>query len=126
MPNKSAAEKAHVKPGMTVGLVNPIDTVVDAVGLPEGVSFVEPTDADLTFVFVHRREDLETVLRPATESLAPGRTIWAFFRKGSSAMGLDMSRNDVWAVAEASGLRPLGLVSIDGTWTAFRLKRPIA
>jgi hypothetical protein len=34
-----------------------------------------------------------------------------------------MSRNDVWAVAERLGLRPLGLVSVDAAWSAFRLKR---
>jgi hypothetical protein len=34
-----------------------------------------------------------------------------------------MNRDTVWAVAEELGLRPLGLVSVDDTWSAFRLKR---
>jgi hypothetical protein len=46
-----------------------------------------------------------------------------FFRKGSKAAGLDMNRDDVWAVAEKKGLSPLGLVSVDDTWAAFRLRR---
>jgi hypothetical protein len=46
-----------------------------------------------------------------------------FFRKGSKASGLDMSRNDVWAVAEQWTLRPVGLLSVDDTWSAFRFRR---
>jgi hypothetical protein len=49
--------------------------------------------------------------------------LWVFFHKGSSASGRDMSRNDVWDVAESLGMRPLGLVSIVETWTAFRFKQ---
>ena len=32
------------------------------------------------------------------------------------------SRDDVWTVAERLGRRPLGLVSVDATWSAFRLR----
>jgi hypothetical protein len=59
---------------------------------------------------------------PAVAGLAPGAALWVFFRKGSKAAGLDMNRDSVWAVAERLGLRPLGLVSIDDTWSAFRLR----
>ena len=33
------------------------------------------------------------------------------------------SAHTVWAVAERLGLRPLGLISVDDMWSAFRLKR---
>jgi hypothetical protein len=33
-----------------------------------------------------------------------------------------MNRDDVWAAAEALGLRPIGLVSVDETWSVFRLR----
>jgi hypothetical protein len=33
-----------------------------------------------------------------------------------------MNRDDVWALAERVGLSPLGLVSVDETWSAFRLR----
>jgi hypothetical protein len=46
-----------------------------------------------------------------------------FFRKGSKDAGLDMNRNTVWAVAEKLHMRPLGLVGINDTWSAFRLRR---
>jgi len=38
--------------------------------------------------------------------------------------GFDMNRDSIWAMAEKMGLRPLGFVGIDDTWSAFRL-RPV-
>jgi hypothetical protein len=48
--------------------------------------------------------------------------IWIFFRKGSKAAGLDMNRNSIWAIAERLDMRPIGIVSIDDDWSAFRLR----
>ena len=122
MSDRSVAQKAHVKSGTTIALVNEVPGVVGSLGLPPGVSFVEPASAQLVFAFVRDRSELETVMRPAALGLAPGAGLWVFFRKGASRAGHDMSRDDVWAVAESLGMRPLGLVSIDDTWTVFRLR----
>ena len=43
----------------------------------------------------------------------------------AKSAGLDMSRDTIWAIAERLDLRPLGLVGVDETWSAFRL-RPAA
>ena len=123
MSDRSPAEKAHVKPGATVAVLNPVPGVVEAVGLPDGVTFVDPAEAQLVFLIVRDRDELRTMMPDAVSAMGPASALWVFFRKGSGAAGLDMSRNDVWAVAETLDLRPLGLVSVDETWTAFRLKR---
>jgi hypothetical protein len=59
---------------------------------------------------------------PTVASLAPGAALWVFYRKGSKAAGLEMNRDSVWSVAQKLDMRPLGLVSIDATWSAFRLR----
>lgn len=122
MTTKTVAQKARVKPGATIALLNAVPEVVESLGLPEDVKFVEPGEAQLVFLFVSSRAELESKMPPAVASLAPGAAIWVFFRKGSKAAGLDMNRDDVWAVAERTGLRPLGIVGVDETWAAFRLR----
>lgn len=122
MKTKSVAEKARVKPGTTIAVLNSVAAVVKSLGLPKDVRFVDPTNAQLVFVFVKSRADLESRMPPAVSKLAPTSAIWVFFRKGSKTAGLDMSRNDVWATAERLGLSPLGLLSVDDTWSAFRLR----
>ena len=122
MSEKSVAQKAHVGAGTTIALINPVVGVVESLGLPPDVAFVEPAEAHLVFAFVSERSELDSVMRPAAAGLPAGAALWVFFRKGSMASGRDMSRNDVWRVAESLAMRPLGLVSIDDTWTAFRLR----
>jgi hypothetical protein len=122
MTAKTVAQKARLKPGTTIAVLNEVPGVVASLGLPEGVTFVEPAAAQLVFLFVRTRAELDAQMPAAVAGLGPGATLWVFYRKGAKAAGLDMSRDDVWAVAETLGLRPLGLVGVDDTWSAFRLR----
>jgi hypothetical protein len=122
MSDKSVAQKARVKPGTRIAVLNGVPGVVESLGLPEDVTFVDPGDAQLVFLFVRTRAELESRLPPAVAKLATDAAIWVFYRKGSAAAGLDMNRDSIWAIAEELGMRPLGLVGIDDTWSAFRLR----
>jgi hypothetical protein len=119
---KSVAEKARVKPGTTVAVLNSVPAVVESLGLPVDVTFVAPRKAQLVFLFVSSRAELESRMPPAVAALGATAALWVFFRKGSKALKLGMNRNDVWATADRLGMRPLGLVSVDETWSAFRLR----
>ena len=122
MADRTVAAKARIKPGTTIAVLNPAPGVVESLGLPSDVTFVKPPDAQLVFLFVSTRDELEAQMPPAVAKLAPKAAIWVFYRKGSRAAGLDMNRDSIWAIAEGMGMRPLGLVSIDDTWSAFRLR----
>lgn len=122
MTDRTVAEKAHVMPGTRIAVLNPVSGIVDSLGLPSDVMFVEPARAQLVLLFVSTRAELEALMPPAVSGLAPKAALWVFYRKGSVAAGLDMSRDSVWAIAEKMGMRPLGLVGIDDVWSAFRLR----
>lgn len=106
-----------------MAVLNRVPGVVESLGLPVDSSFVEVNEAQLVLLFVRDREDLDGLMRPAVADLAPDATLWVLYRKGAAGAGLDMSRDDVWAIAEELGMRPLGLVSVDEVWTIFRLKQ---
>jgi hypothetical protein len=120
---KSVAEKARVKPDATIAIIKSVPGIIDALGLPEGVTFVKPAKAQLVFLFVRTRADLEAQMPPAVAALGPASALWVFFRKGSKDAGLDMNRDTVWAAAEKLDMRPLGIVGINDEWSAFRLRR---
>ena len=122
MPIKTVAKKARVKPGATIAVLNRVPGIVESLGLPTSCAFVKPAEAQLMFLFAHTREELEARMPPAVAALGPASALWVFFRKGSRGAGLNMNRNTVWAVAERLHMRPLGLVSVDDTWSAFRLR----
>lgn len=122
MSDKTVAEKARIKPGVAIAVLDRVPRVVESLGLPEDTTFVVPAEADLVFLFAESLAALKSRMPEAAASLAPGAALWVFFRKGSKAAGLEMGRDDVWAVAESLGMRPLGLLSVDETWSAFRLR----
>ena len=123
MTDKTVAEKARIKPGATVAVVNRQPGIVESLGLPADASFVEPERADLVFLFVATHAELDADMPPLVELLAPGSALWVFFRKGSKVAGLDVNRDDIWALAEKLEMRPLGLIGVDDAWSAFRLRR---
>jgi hypothetical protein len=120
--DKSVAQKAHVKSGTSIAVLNRVPGIVESLGLPADVRFVDVGDAQIVFLFVNTLAELETLMPPAVAALARDAAIWVFFRKGSKTAGLDMNRDSVWAVAEKLGMRPLGLVGVDEAWSAFRLR----
>jgi hypothetical protein len=120
---KTVAEKARVKPGAKIAVLNRVPDVIESLGLPEDVTFVTPGEAQLVFLFANTCAELESQMPPAVAALAPGAALWVFFRKGAKAAGLDMNRDSVWAIAERMDMRPLGLVGVDEIWSAFRLRR---
>ena len=95
---------------------------MESLGLP-GPTFVRSGPADLVFLFARTRAHLETEMPRALGRLKAGSALWVFFRKGARDAGLDMNRDTVWGVAEKLDLRPLGLLSVDETWSAFRFRR---
>lgn len=123
MTTKSVAQKAHVKAGTTVAVLNPVAGIVESLGLPADCAFVPPGKAQLVFLFVSSIAELESRMPKAVGALSATAALWVFFKKGSKAAKLSMNRNDVWATAETLGLRPLGLVSVDDAWSAFRFKQ---
>ena len=100
--NKTVAQKAHVKARTTIAVINRVPGIVESLGLPNDVVVVNPTDAQLVFLFVRTRAELEARLPPAVAALGAGSAIWVFFRKGSRNAGLDMNRDTVWAIAKSS------------------------
>jgi hypothetical protein len=120
--DKTVAQKARVKPGTTIAVLNRVPGVIESLGLPQDVTFVDPGSAQAVFLFVRTRVELDARMPVAVAGLAPGAALWVFYRKGSKSAGLDMNRDDIWAIAESLDMRPLGLVGIDDTWSAFRLR----
>ncbi|MDZ4179642.1 MAG: hypothetical protein U1E29_10480 [Coriobacteriia bacterium] len=123
MDVKTVAQKARIEAGSTIAVINPVPGVVESLGLPEDVRFVGPAEAQLVFLFVASRSELNELMPSAVEGLSRESALWVFFRKGSKSAHPDMNRDDVWAIAERMDLRPLGLVGIDERWSAFRLRR---
>lgn len=124
MSEKTVAQKARVKPGTTIALINQIPTVIESLGLPDDVRFVDPSEAQIVILLVRARAELDALMPVTVSGLPAGAVLWVIYRKGSKTAGLDMSRDTIWSIAESRAMRPLGLIGIDGDWSVFRLRPP--
>jgi hypothetical protein len=88
MTERSVAEKARVRPGTTIAVIDGRPEIVDSLGLPEGVRFVAASQAQLVFLFVAGKADLEEKLPAAVRGMGASAALWVFFRKGSASAGL--------------------------------------
>jgi hypothetical protein len=125
MSGKSVSEKLFVKEGYRVLIINEPDGYRTALGkLPQkvGISTKKSGQADLIQLFVGSRKELEANLPPLMACLKPKGLLWVSYPKGTSKVKTDINRDTIGSYAQSIGMQPVAMISIDGTWSALRLK----
>lgn len=123
MTEKTAAEKMRIKPGATVALLNAPDGFEALLGLPQDTKVVaEPAGAACVILLVTSQAEFDERFSAVLPHITHDTNFWVVYPKGSKAAGLDISRDTIWPVADGLGMRPVGMVSVDGTWSGFRLR----
>ncbi len=125
MAEKTIFEKMRIKPGMThrvIGLPDELKSIY--LSLDNGVilSDLQDTKADVLHLFVNSMAELENSLPGYASKLKPGGTIWICYPKLSSSKKSDISRDIIWRYVEQFNFKPVAMVSMNETWSAFRLK----
>lgn len=122
LAEKTIAAKLLIKPGTTVWAM-PADDLARIGSLPDGVTRASaPTDAATAIVFAADEAALRQVLAKHGAGLGRAGTLWVAYPKGGRS---DLNRDTLWPIVAELGLRPIGQVAIDGTWSALRF-RPLA
>jgi hypothetical protein len=116
---KTVAEKLLIKPGTTVWLSDPGRRALIE-PLPDGVADAAgPDDAATALVFADDAESLRAVLERHGAGLSAPAVVWIAYPKGGRS---DVSRNTLWPILGEYGMRPIGQVAIDDTWSALRFR----
>jgi hypothetical protein len=116
---KVSAEKLLIKPG---SIVWPSDasriTIADPP--PEDVQVTERAgEAAVALVFAPDAETLVAALRAHGAQLPAVPTTWVIYPKGNVT---DLNRDTLWPALTPYGLRPVGQVAVDDTWSALRFR----
>ena len=119
MSARSVAEKLLIKPHTAVwlshrarlGLIEP---------LPAGVRLVDgPAGATTALVFADDAGSLRDILAAHRDQLARPVTLWVAYPKANRT---DLTRDTLWPLLAAHGLRPIGQVAVDAVWSALRFR----
>lgn len=124
MPEKTPAEKLHLKSGMTAAVLHPPGAVpLASLGIPEDVRVTaDPAGADFILDFAETQSDAEARIRALAPHVADKTVAWFAYPKGSKAAGLDISRDTLAAFVRTIGLVAVSMVAIDPVWSAARIR----
>ena len=79
--------------------------------------------ADVVLMFAMHQKDLEQYFPIAKEHLGDKGSLWIAYLKQTASKATDINRDSISAYAQAQGITSVAIVSIDGDWSALRLKR---
>jgi hypothetical protein len=116
---KSVAEKLLIKPNAHLWSSHP--DRIDLIGpLPEGVSTVrQPRDATVAVVFADDAASVRGILAKRGGALQQPDVLWVAYPKANRT---DVNRDSLWPILAEHGMRPIGQVAIDDTWSALRFR----
>jgi hypothetical protein len=74
-------------------------------------------------LFAMNREELEHYFPIARERLGDKGSLWVGFLKQTASKATDINRDAIAAYAGENGITTVAIVSVDGDWSALRMKR---
>jgi hypothetical protein len=125
MAESSLTRKLNLKPDDRAALVKSPQGYTQALRpLPDGVLLSHTLQGSIDWIqaFVRSRAELEKVLPRLVRSLKPVSLLWISFRKGSSGIQTDLTRDKGWDILGGVGLTWITLVSVDEVWSAFAFR----
>jgi hypothetical protein len=83
----------------------------------------EESPVDAVLLLAPNRKDLEQYFPLATRRLGEKGSLWVAYLKQTASKATDLDRDAVSAYASANGITTVAIISIDGDWSAVRMKR---
>jgi hypothetical protein len=120
MADASVAQKLKYKPGMVAALLH-VPAGVD-IGVPADGLVSDPAHAAFMVEFAATQMEAEARLRALAPAVGEKTVAWIGYPKGSRAAGYDLNRDTIAAAARTVGLVVNASISIDGTWSALRVR----
>ena len=125
MSEKTIPEKLQVKPGRVLKVIDqPLEIADLLADLPPYAKLAgENEPADVLLVFIKTMDELGRLIPLSTPHLKPGGIAWLAYPKKTSHMKTDLNRDIIWAYLLTIGWTGVSMISIDETWSGFRLKQ---
>ncbi|WP_229217686.1 DUF3052 family protein [Massilia forsythiae] len=91
--------------------------------MPPALLKHEQDKVDVVLLFAMNRKELEQYLPAAKERLGDKGTLWVAYLKQTASKATDIQRDSINDYAKDQGLTSVAIISVDGDWSALRMKR---
>lgn len=78
---------------------------------------------DVVLMFALNRKELEQYFPTAKERMGDKGSLWVAYLKQTASKATDINRDAIRAYAEENGITTVAMISVDGDWSALRMKR---
>jgi hypothetical protein len=123
MSEKTAADKMFLKNAKSIAVLNGGAHPGVVSQLPAALMDKGNGPADVVLMFALNQKELEHYLPLAQERLGEKSSLWIAYLKQTASKATDINRDTINAHAKQRGITAVAIISLDGDWSALRLKR---
>jgi hypothetical protein len=125
MSEKTVADKMFLKNAKSMAVLNGAAHPGAVSQLPAALidSGGGSGPVDVVLMFALNQKELDQYLPEAQERLGEKGSLWIAYLKQTASKATDINRDTINAHAKERGITAVAIISLDGDWSALRLKR---
>ena len=123
MNEKTVADKMFLRTAKSMLILNGQANPAVAAQMPAEIVKEGDGPFDVILLFALNRKELEQYLPAARDRLGDKGSLWIAYLKQTASKATDINRDSINAYAKENGITGVAMISIDGDWSALRLKR---
>jgi hypothetical protein len=123
MTEKTVADKMLLKNAKSIAVLNGAVHPGMVSQLPAQLIDDGSGPADVVLMFALNQKELDQYLPAAKERLGEKGSLWIAYLKQTASKATDINRDSIDATAKEHGITSVAIISVDGDWSALRLKR---
>jgi hypothetical protein len=123
MSEKTVADKMLLKNAKSIAVLNGGAHPGMVSQLPAQLIDDGDGPADVVVMFALNQKELDQYLPIAKNRLGEKGSLWIAYLKQTASKATDINRDTINATAKEQGITAVAIISVDGDWSALRLKR---
>jgi len=123
MSEKTIADKMFLRTAKSMLILNGNVHPGMVAQMPPALIKNEQDKVDVVLLFAMNRKELEQYFPIAKERMGDKGSLWVAYLKQTASKATDINRDSINAYAKENGITGVAMISIDGDWSALRMKR---
>jgi len=123
MSDKTIADKMFLRTAKSMLILNGTVHPGMVAQMPPDLVKNDQDKVDVVLLFAMNRKELEQYFPVARERLGDKGSLWVAYLKQTASKATDINRDAINAYAKENGITGVAMISIDGDWSALRMKR---
>jgi uncharacterized protein YgbK (DUF1537 family) len=123
MSEKTIADKMFLRNAKSMLILNGSVHPGMVSQMPANLLKTDQEKVDVVLMFAMNQKELEQYFPVAKERLGEKGSLWIAYLKQTASKATDINRDSINAYAKEQGITGVAMISIDGDWSALRMKR---